>query len=184
MSLSFGFYNILLGFIHRIMLPFPLLQLYLLLAVESAYLALLVRLVYNRFYDNSLLAATYCLMNLSRLTLLITFLIYELWPEYEYLVSKAQEYSFYSFLIMWICSSFISILEKIYLIYKIMSYSCKKESANISRPNKVTPFGSSSYSRTLREKGDFTLKVNPALPKKADAPKRLKKNINPIFFIN
>lgn len=145
MSLSFGFYNILLGFIHRILLPFPLLQLYLLLAVEATYLYILVRLVYHRFYENSLLAITLCLMNLSRLSFLVTFLIFELWPDYEYAISKAQEYSFYSFLIMWVCSSFIGLLEKIYIIYKIISISCKKKGAvDTSWPNKVTPFG---YSR-------------------------------------
>lgn len=141
MSISFGLYNILLGFIHRIMLPIPLLQLYLLLTVELAYLTLLVRLIYRRFYENSLLALTLCIMNLSRLSLLVTFLIYELWPDFEYPISKAQEYSFYSFLILWVCSSFISLLEKIYLIYKIMSYSCKNGSDNLSRSNKVTSIG-------------------------------------------
>ena len=75
-SASFGLYNVLLGSIHRLLLSFPLLQLYALLTLEAAYFTLITVLLFRKFYKNTLLAAVLCLMNLSRLSFIATFLVF------------------------------------------------------------------------------------------------------------
>jgi hypothetical protein len=80
MSFSFGIYNILLGFFHRLLLPFPLPQLYLLILLEFAYFLYVSSLLFRSFYSSLLLGVTLCAMNLSRLAFLLTLLLYEMAP--------------------------------------------------------------------------------------------------------
>jgi hypothetical protein len=90
MSFSFGLYNIVLGFMHRLLLPFPLLQLYILIAFETLYLISMFYLLLLRFYENTLLALTLCLMNVARIGFLISCLLFEFFPDSEYSIGLAQ----------------------------------------------------------------------------------------------
>jgi hypothetical protein len=81
MSFSFGLYNIGLGFLHRLLLSTPMMQLYLLIAFEILYLTVLLYLLFRHFFDNIFLAVTLCAMNLSRLSFIFTFLIFSFYPD-------------------------------------------------------------------------------------------------------
>jgi hypothetical protein len=61
-------------------------------------------------------------MNLARLIFILTFLIYELFPDSEKNVSVIQEYFLFTFIGLWALSSFLSILEKTFIVYKALTY--------------------------------------------------------------
>ncbi len=107
MCMNFGIYNILLGFAHRILLTTPLLQLYTLIFIEAAYLVYLLTFLLQSRYENILLGATLCAMNSSRLAFVVTFLVFEYRPDLEYEISVIQQNVFFTFILLWIFSSFL-----------------------------------------------------------------------------
>ena len=76
MCMNFGVYNILLGFVHRILLTFPLFQLYTLIAIETIYLVYLLTFLLRGGYENTLLGVTLCMMNFTRLAFITTFIVF------------------------------------------------------------------------------------------------------------
>ena len=76
MTISFGFYNLALGFAHRILLNHPNWQIYVLLFIEMVYLIALITLIIKGFFENILLGVSLCIMNLLRLAFIFTCLIY------------------------------------------------------------------------------------------------------------
>jgi hypothetical protein len=80
MSLSFAIYNLLLGFIHRLLLNMPLLQLYTLVSIETLYLIYLVMFLIRRRFENWIIGLLLCSMNGCRLLLTLTHLTYQLNP--------------------------------------------------------------------------------------------------------
>lgn len=76
MTVSFGFYNLALGFAHRLLLNYPNWQIYVLIIIEIVYLISLIFLMIKKFFDNILLGLSLCIMNLLRIAFIITCLIY------------------------------------------------------------------------------------------------------------
>lgn len=76
MTVTFGIYNILLGFTHRLLLSYPTTQLYALLVVEIAHLTFIIILLFRKFYKNVLLAFSLCLMNISRIAFVCSLLAF------------------------------------------------------------------------------------------------------------
>lgn len=107
MTVTFGIYNILLGFIHRLLLSYPLTQLYLLIGVEIAHITFIIVLLFRKFYKNVLLAISLCLMNVARIAFVSSFLAFPYLQNSESSIGKVQEYLFYSFVGFWIISSLI-----------------------------------------------------------------------------
>lgn len=107
MTVTFGIYNILLGFIHRLLLSYPITQLYVLLVVEIAHLTFIIVLLFCKFYKNVLLAVSFCLMNVARIAFVCSLLAFTYLQNSETNIGKVQEYLFYSFVGFWMISSLI-----------------------------------------------------------------------------
>lgn len=131
MTISFGIYNIMLGFIHRLLLSYPLAQLYLLITVEMAHLTFIIVLLFRKFYKNVLLVVSLCLMNLVRIAFVSSLLAFTYLQNSEPSIGKVQEYLFYSFVGLWIISSLICFFEKSRLLFMIIRSSIAS--------NKVAP---------------------------------------------
>ena len=107
MTATFGIYNVLLGFVHRLLLLRPLAQLCALIGLEIAHLAFVIVLIFRKFYRNALLAASLCLMNVARLAFVCSLLAFTYLQQSEPSIGKVQEYLFYSFVGFWVVSSLI-----------------------------------------------------------------------------
>jgi hypothetical protein len=90
MTVAFGFFDVFLGFTHRLLLKDPFLQLCILITLEVGCLAFLLVFLFRCRFVNSLLGVTLCMMNLSRLTFVVTLLVIHINPDTYLLMSSVQ----------------------------------------------------------------------------------------------
>jgi hypothetical protein len=81
MKISFGFYNLALGFAHRLLLLHPNWQICTILFLEIAYLVGLITLLLKKFFENLPIGLCLCVMNFIRIIFIITLLTYPLISE-------------------------------------------------------------------------------------------------------
>lgn len=123
-GLSFGLYNVILGALHRLLLPFPLIQLFALCFAETAFASLTIALIFRKFFKNNLLAVTLWLMHMSRLSFVVSFLVFHFWGSLGETIDAVQKYVFCVFVALWGLSSFIYFFDKVRLVYTSLRRGC------------------------------------------------------------
>lgn len=158
MTFSFGIYNILLGIVHRLFINSPNLQIYLLTAIELSYLIVIVYLIWNRFFENTLLGIVLGLMNFLRIIFNITFILYSNHPQTETWVGPVQQFTFYSLIAAWGLSLLLTILEKMALVYRIMRRTLKSRRILPKKRSNKIQFQPIKSNSALLSRNKFTLR--------------------------
>lgn len=140
MSLSFGIYNVLLGFTHGFLLNMPLVQLYTLISIEGLYLVYLIIFLIRRRFANFKLGLILCSMNACRFLLTLTHLAYQLNPVFQEGIGQIQKYLFYSLGACWALSALVFLIEKGYLIVRIIKNPAKV-TPDLGSPNRIIVVG-------------------------------------------
>jgi hypothetical protein len=83
-------FDVLLGFAHRLLLKFPLLQLCTLITIEVLCLVILLMYLFRCRLSKIGFGVTLCAMNCARLTFIVTLLIFHISPDSNYNISTIQ----------------------------------------------------------------------------------------------
>jgi hypothetical protein len=78
MSVDLGFFGILLGITHRLLLDMPLAQLYALITIEIIHLVMIASFLIGCHFQNNVLGVTLTAMHMSRFIFIVSILAYSL----------------------------------------------------------------------------------------------------------